>query len=94
MAHDDGQVCACVVDHRPKVVELDLHHILPLYLGGPDTPENTVWVCPNTHRATHELLRLYMKAGAPPAQTVLDDYPRFARALASRGWLLWQAAQP
>ena len=92
MAHDAGQTCPCVMDHRPKVVELDLHHLLPLYLGGPDTPENRVWICPNTHRAVHELLRLYFKTGVPPEQTVLDDYPRFARALASRAWAMyWQA---
>ena len=60
MSHDGGQVCPCVTEHRPKVVELDLHHGLPLYLGGLDIESNRFWVCPNTHRATHELLRLYL----------------------------------
>jgi hypothetical protein len=93
MAHDDGQVCLCVADHRPKVVELHEHHILPLYLGGADEPNNRVWICPNTHAATHELLRLYLKGGGKPAAGVVDDYPVMARALAADGWARYKARQ-
>lgn len=32
---------------------LEVHHIVQLALGGPDTIENTVAVCPNCHRALH-----------------------------------------
>lgn len=32
---------------------LEVHHILPLSEGGPDTMENTAALCPNCHRAAH-----------------------------------------
>ena len=32
---------------------LEVHHVTPLYQGGPDTVENVAAVCPNCHRACH-----------------------------------------
>ena len=32
---------------------LEVHHITPLYVGGPDTTENVAALCPNCHRACH-----------------------------------------
>jgi len=32
---------------------LELHHVLRLADGGPDTPENAVALCPNCHRRCH-----------------------------------------
>ena len=32
---------------------LEVHHVTPLYQGGPDTVDNVVAVCPNCHRACH-----------------------------------------
>lgn len=32
---------------------LEAHHVRPLAEGGPDTPANTVAVCPNCHRELH-----------------------------------------
>jgi hypothetical protein len=93
VSHDEGRRCPCVVGHRPKVVELHEHHILPLYLGGPDTVDNVTWICPNTHAATHELLRLYLKGGGPPAGSVVDDFPVLARELAAEGWRRWKERQ-
>ncbi len=92
MSHDEEQVCRCVADHRPKVVELHRHHILPLYLGGPDVESNVVWICPNTHTATHELLRLYLKGGVKPLGEVVNDFPVLARELAAEGWARWKAS--
>ncbi len=93
MSHDEGQVCRCVADHRPKVIELHEHHILPRYLGGSDDEDNVVWICPNTHAATHELLRLYLKGGTKPPADVVDDFPMLARELAAQGWERWRATQ-
>lgn len=93
MSHDTDHTCPCVTEHRPKAVELDLHHILPRYLGGRDAPENWAWVCPNTHRATHELLRLYMQASGPPPGDVVNDFPSYARHLAAEGYRLWRQTQ-
>ena len=63
MSHDHAQRCACSADHRPAPLELHAHHIHPLYLGGPDVPDNKVWLCPTAHTNVHELLRLMMRAG-------------------------------
>lgn len=93
MSHDGGRRCICVSEHRPKVVELDVHHVLPIFLGGADGAGNEVWVCPNTHRATHELLRLYMKGAMAPPEDVVNDYPRYARALAAEGFKRWVESQ-
>jgi 5-methylcytosine-specific restriction enzyme A len=32
---------------------LEVHHVTPLYQGGPDIVENVAAVCPNCHRACH-----------------------------------------
>ena len=32
---------------------LEVHHVTPLYQGGPDTVDNVAAVCPNCHRACH-----------------------------------------
>ena len=56
-SHDNARQCRCVADHRPAPLELERHHIWPLYLGGPDEPWNVEWLCPTTHTNTHELLR-------------------------------------
>lgn len=63
MAHDIDARCLCVADHRPSVLEYERHHIYPLGMGGLDTPENVVWVCPTAHANTHEMLRLMLAAG-------------------------------
>lgn len=90
--HDTGQRCVCVADHRPPCLELEHHHIWPLYLGGPDTPDNKIWICANTHNNTHELIRLMAKAGRylshSECQALQDrPVPRYAHALAARGFI-------
>lgn len=40
-----------VTDHGE--IYLEVHHVVQLAAGGPDTPENTVAVCPNCHRELH-----------------------------------------
>lgn len=32
---------------------LEVHHVIPLFQGGPDTVDNVAAVCPNCHRACH-----------------------------------------
>jgi len=43
---------------------LEVHHVIPLGEGGPDTVENAVAVCPNCHRECHHGSR----AGEIPSQ--------------------------
>lgn len=32
---------------------LEVHHVIPLAEGGPDTPDNAVAICPNCHKEAH-----------------------------------------
>lgn len=32
---------------------LEVHHLIPMSEGGPDTPDNVVALCPNCHRSLH-----------------------------------------
>lgn len=93
MAHDHNQVCICVVDHRPKIDELDRHHVIPLSWGGPDIPSNLTWLCPNAHRQVHLLLSYYMRQKGIVEWEVLAQFSIFTRKLAKRGWDGYQATQ-
>ncbi len=97
MAHDADEVCRCVADHRPPYLELERHHLHPVYLGGPKDGE-TVFICGTTHTAVHELLRLMLKAGQPLTYAeceTLQARPvtRYAHALAVEGYRRWAAIQ-
>ena len=91
MSHDTGAHCHCVAEHRPPALELEEHHIWPRYLGGPDTPENRIFICSTTHGNVHELLRLMLRAGRvlPYRELQLaEDRPvsRYAAELAAEGF--------
>lgn len=98
MAHDVRAECLCVAEHRPPFLELHLHHVWPQYLGGPDTADNLVWLCPTAHVNVHELLRLLMAYGPLTYGEVdaLQDRPvsRFALRLATLGYEQWRTTQP
>jgi len=50
----DNYTCACCKRGGETFVDvLDFHHILPVYLGGEDTPENGVTLCLTDHRLVH-----------------------------------------
>lgn len=95
MSHDDGATCLCMVEHRPAPLEYVEHHVVPTYLGGPDTPENRVWLCPTTHYNVHELLREFLRqsrvltfrecsrAWGPPVS-------EYAWQIARRGYIEWK----
>jgi len=85
MSHDADQVCPCTADHRPVVMENTEHHIRPLYLGGADSPDNRVFVCPTTHYNTHEIIRFLILG-----QTTFPGASRYARDLAIEGVRRWR----
>lgn len=86
MAHDHGRVCVCVADHRPRPDELHLHHIVPLYAGGPDADANIVATCPTMHTNVHELLRAWERHSGEPPWSVRRNYSAYCRDLAEQGW--------
>jgi HNH endonuclease len=95
MAHDEGRVCRCVAVHRPQPLELERHHVLPIYLGGPDVEDNVAWICPNTHMNVHEILRRFMRDGPLDWGEALKIWPglnRYAFALAHRGYNEWRSS--
>lgn len=91
MTHDAGARCECVAEHRPEPDELEIHHVVPLGMGGPDVASNRVWTCPTTHANVHVLLRAWCKVkGEPPWETRRRFSP-YVRALAERGYRGWMA---
>lgn len=55
-------ICECCNKPAPFIKSngesyLEVHHVKPLAMGGSDTIENTVAVCPNCHRELHYGLR-------------------------------------
>lgn len=50
--------CECCKRPAPFLAQdgapyLEVHHVIPLSSGGPDTTQNTVALCPNCHREIH-----------------------------------------
>lgn len=91
MAHDENKKCPCVMDHNPNPMELNEHHIWPLYLGGPDTKDNLIWLCPTTHTNVHELIREWMKFKGEPPWYVRTKFSVFTRNLAQQGYDAWKS---
>lgn len=58
-------------DDRPY---LEVHHVKTLAIGGPDTVENTVALCPNCHRAMH-----YSKSREKLVDDIYRRVPRLSR---------------
>ncbi|QNN52488.1 HNH endonuclease signature motif containing protein [Nocardioides mesophilus] len=88
---DVGKVCVCRKPHAPEPLDLEYHHVWPKGMGGPDVPENAVFICPTTHTNTHELLRLIVRrAGKLSWAEVTALYPvpvsRYAFDLAHLGY--------
>lgn len=69
--------------HRPGVVTVNHHHILPLGMGGPDTKDNQVVICPTGHANVH---------AAMAALVFSKPMPKVARnelKLAKMGYQKW-----
>lgn len=73
--------------HRPKPLRIEIHHIQPLGMAGPNVAANKVSICPSGHFNVHRLLDdllhgLPMRRGGT----------RRERALARQGYDAWVAA--
>lgn len=85
MTHAGGG-CDVHAYHSPRPQDVDLHHILPKFMGGPDEESNMVRVCPTGHRNVHLLLAEYLRIHAKPPWAVLRQYGGDERYLAQDGW--------
>jgi hypothetical protein len=79
---------ACVVHKHRDDVPLDSHHIHPKQYGGPSTPDNLIWVCPNGHREIHNYLRLLLRqpGGKKPSWIQRRKFGRGVRKYAELGF--------
>lgn len=77
--------CPCPAEHPEKLV-LDNHHLWPLGWGGPDTPANCRFICPNAHRLCHTLLNRMKRNGGPLSYIEARRYGMVVRSLAEQGW--------
>ena len=78
--------CLCVSTHTPSMYTPNHHHIVPQSWGGETVNSNLVWLCPNSHTATHQLLNLYIHAQGEPEWDVIRHYNELVRALAHLAW--------
>lgn len=61
-------VCQLHRRHEPLPLELQVHHVWPLGVGGPDIASNRAVVCPTGHRNLHKRMR-DLVAGLPAPRT-------------------------
>ena len=87
------EVCRCVGTHTPQPGHPEKHHIWPLGTGGPDTPENIIWVCPTTHTNVHLLEGDWRRAKGEPSWDLRRRYSHFTRELARRAYQSAQAGR-
>jgi hypothetical protein len=85
------RVCRCVAGHRPRLVTVESHHIIPLGLGGPDTRENRIWACGNLHNAVHYWIGAFQRFGGKPPASALKGMTAYERSLVTpvvehQGW--------
>lgn len=80
----------CAVHKHRTLGAIDMHHVWPLGLGGPDVEENLIPLCPNGHREVHEYIRHLTKRGGKVPWKLRRYYGRKTRAVAERGYREWQ----
>lgn len=81
-----GALCGCVAEHSPKAFVPTNHHIVPESWEGSGEDWNRIWLCPNTHTATHRLIDDYVRAGGEPGWEIRQHFSPFVRDLAERAW--------
>lgn len=78
--------CGVTLYHRPRPAQIDVHHIWPLGVGGPNLPANRIAACGGCHEAIHKLLREYDRVQGLPAWSVRRRFPRGVQRVAALGW--------
>lgn len=77
-------------EHRPRPLRLVLHHVWPLGMGGPDTPDNWIVTCDTGHYNMHRLLGDLLRS-----QTMRTYGTDNERAMALRAYRKWiEAGKP
>ena len=87
-----GTQCGAHTHH--SLVPIEVHHIWPLGMGGPDVKDNRIPLCSNAHSAVHSFLTLLIKGSGAVPWAVARRYGYRIRALARRGYTQWQEHSP
>ena len=80
----------CAVHTHHSLVPIEIHHIWPLGLGGPNTRDNRIPLCSNAHSAVHSFLTLLIKGGGKVKWTTARQYGHRVRDLALQGYEKWR----
>ena len=82
--------CSLHVTHVPKSAWVELHHIQPKAMLGPDTLDNLVACCPTGHYNVHSYMSwlIFGKDAGDPEPV----HTRSEKALAQQGVAKWIAA--
>jgi len=76
----------CVVHRHREWVPIEVHHIWPVGLGGPNIASNKISVCCNAHYSIHEFLRqLILHDGEVPAE-LAKHFGAKVKRYATQGW--------
>lgn len=59
-----GVECVLHAYHSPEVTSYDVHHAIPVSMGGPDIASNRVVVCPTGHRNVHVCIQSMIRGKA------------------------------
>src|SRR6266540_3501911 len=76
----------CAVHKHWSRIPIEVHHVWPKGMGGPDVASNRVPVCANGHSLIHEYLRKLVKGEGQVPWLQRRLYGRKVRALAERGY--------
>lgn len=85
-----GTTCA-VHEHR-EMVPIEVHHIHPTGLGGPDIAANKVKLCANAHGSVHLYLDLLRKHNGVVPWSTGKRYGKRVRDLARQGYDAWRTS--
>lgn len=80
-------VCTVHKTHVPRPLLVELHHIQPLGMGGPDVPANKVAVCVGGHYNIHTLLADLLRGGPMRREGTKGEH-----GYAQQGYDAWVAA--
>lgn len=81
--------CTVHGTHWPRSHSTVFHHIWPLGMGGPDTKENQVEVCPTGHTNIHMLIDLLQDNQGAVDKSRTKGFSRREIELARRGYTEW-----
>ena len=85
---------SCAVHRHRSWVPLEVHHVWPLGMGGPDRASNKISLCSNGHSEVHGYLDLLRKYDGKVPWLQALRYGGRVRRLARQGYEQWREHQP